>query len=195
MYCHLFGLDWIHRYWKYCVTITTKTNLLKVSMQDFVTMSDQSSALKFGEKDVNPNCQNREIIKYLNLREVKRWADLQRYASYATMKSWIASFQRGAFSIGDKNRSRNPFSVSSFVNVDAVEEMIWRDRRIELKQISEVLDISYICVHHKVYVDLDMRKLFAKCIPKYPDARVEVSLSFCARFEKDASHAVTMDET
>ena len=42
--------------------------------------------------------------------------------------------------------------------------MILSDRRIGLKRISEALNISYERVHHIVHVNLDMKKIAAKCL-------------------------------
>ena len=81
--------------------------------------------------------------------------------------------------------------------------MILSDRRIRLKRISEALNISYERVHLKVHVNLDLRKIAAKWIPKCLNidqkrANVEASRSICARFENDVdflSRIDTKDET
>jgi histone-lysine N-methyltransferase SETMAR len=81
--------------------------------------------------------------------------------------------------------------------------MILADRRIELKRIAQTVKISYERVHHVIHVDLDMKKISAKWIPKCLDAdqkraRVEASRSICTRFEEDAdflSRVVTMVKT
>ena len=86
--------------------------------------------------------------------------------SYETVKNWTASFKRGKFSIEDDDRSGRPVSVSVHENIDAVHDMILSDRRIGLKRISEALNISYERVHHIVHVNLEMRKIAAKWIPK-----------------------------
>lgn len=75
--------------------------------------------------------------------------------------------------IGEANFWYNP------VNIDAVRDLIW----IDLKQISEALNISYECVHRIVYVDLAVRQIFAKLIPRclhvdQKQAMEEASLGF-----------------
>lgn len=153
----------------------------------------------------------RAIIKYLYLKGLRGkqiYEDMlntlgDQCPSYATVKNWTASFKRGKFSIEDDDRSGRPVSVSVPENIDAVHDMILSNRRIGLKQISEALNISYERVHHIVHVNLDMRKIAAKWIPKCLNvdqkrARVEASRSICARFENDVdflNRIVTMDET
>ena len=150
----------------------------------------------------------RAIIKYLYLKGLRGkqiYEDMlnntlgDQCPSYATVKNWTASFKRGKFSIEDDDRSGRPVSVSVPENIDAVHDMILSDRRIGLKRISEALNISYERVHHIVHVNLDMRKIAAKCLNvDQKRARVEASRSICARFENDVdflNRIVTMDET
>lgn len=153
----------------------------------------------------------RAIIKYLYLKGLRGkeiYEDMletlgDQCPSYATVKNWIASFKRGKLSVEDDKRPGRPISVSTPENIDAVHDMILSDRRIGLKHIAETLKISYERVHHIVHVDLDMKKISAKWIPKCLNAdqkraRVEASRSICARFEEDPdflSRVVTMDET
>lgn len=81
--------------------------------------------------------------------------------------------------------------------------MILKDRRIELTQISEVLDTLYERVDHTIHVNLGMRKMSAKWIRKclifdQKHEKVEALCSICAGFGKGAdflSDVDTMAET
>jgi histone-lysine N-methyltransferase SETMAR len=125
------------------------------------------------------------------------------YPSYTTLKNWIVSFKRGRFSVENEKRPGRPISVSTLENINAVYNMILADRRNGFKHIAETLEISYERVHHIIHVDLDMKKISAKWIPKCLNADqkrawVEASRLICTLFEEDAdflSRVVTMVET
>ena len=51
--------------------------------------------------------------------------------------------------------------------IDQIHELILEDRRISAKSVAEQLGISHEQVGSIILEDLDMRKLFAKWIPKY----------------------------
>ena len=50
--------------------------------------------------------------------------------------------------------------------IDQIHELILEDCRISNKSITEQLGISYERIGSIIHEDLDMRKLFAKCVPK-----------------------------
>lgn len=76
--------------------------------------------------------------------------------------NWSRNFKQYEFSIADEDQMGRPVFVSTPVDVHAVHGVILWDREIELKQISEALNISYEQVHQKVHVDLDTRRISAK---------------------------------
>ena len=88
--------------------------------------------------------------------------------------------------------------------IDQIHELILEDSRISAKSIAEQLGISREWIGSIIHEDLDMRKLSAKCVPKYLNAdrkrqrcqSSEQSLEFFRRDSNDfLSRLVTMDET
>lgn len=117
------------------------------------------------------------------------------------MKKWVASFKRGKYSIKDEDRLGRLVSVPTLVNTDALHDIILSDRQIGLQRISEVLNISYKRVYHKVNVHLNMRNISTKWFQKdlnfdQKRARIEAWPLIFAWFAKEADFlsVATMDE-
>ena len=85
---------------------------------------------------------------------------------YATVKNWVAHFKRGDFSTCAAPRPGRPKTVTIPEIIDKFHDLISEDRRISAKSIAEQLGISLERVGSIIHVDLDMRKLTAKCVPK-----------------------------
>ena len=92
---------------------------------------------------------------------------LGEYApSYATVKNWVARFKRGDFATCDEPRPGRPKTVTTPAIIDKIHELILEDCRISTKSIAEQLDLSCERVGSIIHVDLDMRRLSAKWLPK-----------------------------
>jgi len=124
--------------------------------------------------------------------------------SYATVKNWVARFQRGDFSICDAPRPGRPKTVTTPEIIDQIHELILEDRHILAKSIAEQLGISSERVGSIIHEDLDMGKLSAKWVPKCLNAdqkrqRCQSSEQLLEFFWRDPndflSRLVTMDET
>jgi len=123
---------------------------------------------------------------------------------YATVKNWVAHFNRGDFSTCDTPRPGRPKTVTIPEIIDQIHELIMEDRRISAKSIAEQLGISREWVGSIILEDLDMRKLSAKWVPKCLNAdqksqRCQSSEQLLEFFRRDPndflSRMVTMDET
>jgi len=86
--------------------------------------------------------------------------------SYVTVKNWVAQFKRGDFSTCVALHPERPKTVTAPEIIDQIHEIILKDRRISAKSIAEQLGISRERVGSIIHEDLDMRKLFAKWVPK-----------------------------
>ena len=113
-------------------------------------------------------------------------------------------FIRDDFSICDAPRPGWPKTVTTPVIIDQIHELILGERRISTKSIAEQLGISRERVGTIMHEDLDMRKLYAKWVPKCQNAyqkrqRCQSSEQLLEFFRRDAndllSWLVTMDET
>jgi len=125
-------------------------------------------------------------------------------SSYATVKNWVAQFDRGDFSTCDAPRPGRPKTVTTPEVIDQIHELILEDRRISAKSKAEQLGISRERVGSIIHEDLDMRKLSAKWVPKCLNAdqkrrRCQSSEQLLEFFRRDANNfllrLVTMDET
>ena len=85
---------------------------------------------------------------------------------YATVKNWVAQFKRGDFFTCDEPRFGRPKTVTTLAIIDQIHELILEDRRISAKSIAEQLGISHERVGSIIHEYLDLRKLYAKWVPK-----------------------------
>jgi histone-lysine N-methyltransferase SETMAR len=158
------------------------------------------------------NVDKRVVMKFLFLQgkraqeiHSEMLATLEEDCPSLTMvKKWVARFRTGHFEVTDEPRSGRPVSAATEENTDEIHDLILEDRRISVKKIVEILQISRERVSHVIRNILDMRKLSAKWIPKFLNAdqkrnRVIASQAILARFHAGAedfvARLVTMDET
>jgi len=124
-------------------------------------------------RDFN-NIETRTINKYFFLQDKvpkKIQAILtetlgEHAPSYATVKNWVAQFKRYDFSTRDAPRPRRPKTLTTPEIIDQIHDLILVDRRISARSTSEQLGTSRERVGSIIHEDLDMRKLFAKWVPK-----------------------------
>ena len=90
--------------------------------------------------------------------------------SYATNKNWVAQFKRRNFSTCVAPRPGRPKTLTTPDIIDHIHQLILEDRRISAKPRAEQLGISCEGVVSIIHEDLDVRKLFAKWVPKCPNA-------------------------
>jgi len=80
--------------------------------------------------------------------------------------------------------------VTTPVIIDQIHELILGERRISTKSIAEQLGISRERVGTIMHEDLDMRKLYAKWVPKFLNAdqksqRCQLSEQILEFFQRD----------
>ena len=80
---------------------------------------------------------------------------------YATVKNWVAQFQRRDFSICDAPRPGRPKTMTLPKIIDQIDELILGDCGISAKSIAEQLGISRERVGSIIREDLNMRKISA----------------------------------
>jgi len=163
-------------------------------------------------RDFN-NIETRTVIKFFFFLQSKVPKEihailtemLEEHApSYATVKNWVAQFQRSDFSTCDAPRPGRHKTVTAPEIIDQIHELILEDRRISAKSIPEQQGISREWVGSVIHEDLDMRKLSAKWVPKCLNAdqkrqRCQSAEQFLEFFRRDPndflSRLVTMDES
>jgi len=83
-----------------------------------------------------------------------------------TVKNWVAQFKHGDFSTCVAPRPGRPKTVTTPEIIDQFPELILEDRRSFVKSIAEQYGISRERFGSIIHEDLDIRKLFAKWVPK-----------------------------
>ncbi|XP_030750541.1 protein GVQW3-like [Sitophilus oryzae] len=154
----------------------------------------------------------RAVIKYLVLKgntptQIKHEFDSvyeDSAPSFTTVKFWAAEFKRGRKSLGDDERSGRPKTATTDDNIAKVHQMMLDDRRIKVRKIAEVMNISKDYVCHTLNQDLGMRKLSARWVPRLltldqKRVRMNISNSMLAQFRVNKSEVwrllITADET
>ena len=154
----------------------------------------------------------RAVIKYLFLKgntptQIKDELDSvygDSAPSFTTVKFWAAEFKRGRKSLGDDERSGRPKTATTDENIAKVHEMVLDDRRIKVREIAEVMNMSKERVCHILNQHLDMRKLSARWVPRLltldqKRVRMKISRALLAQFRRNKSEfwrrLITVDET
>ena len=79
-------------------------------------------------------------------------------SSNRTVYNWFAEFQRGSTFLSDEFREDRPSMSVVTTNVDAVREMIERDRHITYREIQAFLGIDMKAIHTILHDHLSVRK-------------------------------------
>ncbi|EGI62252.1 FLJ37770-like protein [Acromyrmex echinatior] len=79
--------------------------------------------------------------------------------------NWFAEFQRGRTFLCDEFREGCPSTSVVAANVNAVREMIERDRHMTYREIQASLGIDMKAIHMILHDHLNVRKLYSRWIP------------------------------
>ena len=79
--------------------------------------------------------------------------------SMATVKNWFNEFQRGRTSVFDEPRPGASKTATTEENVTKIHDLIFADRRLKVREVAEMIDISKDRVGYILHEILDMRKL------------------------------------
>ena len=120
------------------------------------------------------------------------------------LHKWCSRYENGYESVMDEQRSGRLTSVTS-QKVQEIKELLDKDRRITVREVSQRVDCSVGTVtYYIIYDNLNMRRICARWIPKMlsecqKTQRVESCRRFVQRFEREGedflSRTVTADET
>ena len=83
-----------------------------------------------------------------------------------TVYKWFERFHNGCESVEDEQRSGRTSTSKTQENVERISEMIWSNRRLTIREISEDLNISYSSVQNILTTDLNMGRVSAKFVPR-----------------------------
>lgn len=124
--------------------------------------------------------------------------------SYDIVKRWCREFKCGRESCEDDHRSGRPKSAATPENVNKVQELVMKDRRMTIRHLAETLKISVGTIQAILTTDLELHKVSARWVPRMltPDQkrnRVLECEALLAKYQADPegflARFVTTDET
>ncbi|XP_036336279.1 histone-lysine N-methyltransferase SETMAR-like [Rhagoletis pomonella] len=154
----------------------------------------------------------RAVIKYFHLKGLNQKQIIEELQtvlgehapSNATVYNWVNEFKRGRISTKDEPRSGRPKEVTTPETVEKVYKIVTQDRRIKLREIADIVNISYERVHNIIHNELGMKKLSARWVPRLLTPlqkmnRMSTSKVGLDMFNRNPSaflrRFITMDET
>lgn len=116
---------------------------------------------------------------------------------------WHNSFLEGREEVDDEDRAGRPSTTTTADNVTRVRELLISDRRLSVRLMADMLNISKTQVYDIVTNHIGMRKVCAKMVPKVltddeKSRRVETcqeNLDMCKRDPKFLDNVITGDES
>ena len=102
----------------------------------------------------------------------------------------MSEFERGCTSCQDEHCSGRPNEVTTAEMVKKIHKMILGDRRLKVRQLADMVDISKNVVYRVLTENLDMRKLRARWMPRLltmepKQRREDVSIECLAMFHSN----------
>jgi len=95
---------------------------------------------------------------------------LQVYVDNAMKKTAVYKrelrFSEGRESVTDEERSGRPATSRNEENIVKVHQVVRENRRLTVRSIAEQVNIDRETVRNILTEDLDMRKVYAKMVPK-----------------------------
>ncbi|XP_073989689.1 histone-lysine N-methyltransferase SETMAR-like [Rhodnius prolixus] len=126
------------------------------------------------EQEVPSSVAQRIIIKFLTNEGVKPSEILTRLRaqfgdstlSQNRVFTWAREFKGGRERVENESHDRRPTTSLTDDNIRAVRELIERDRRLTVEEISTEVGISYGSVQSIITDQLGFRKISARWVPK-----------------------------
>lgn len=152
------------------------------------------------------------LIKHYFLRKktiLETKTKLEKYygdssPSYGMIQKWFTEFRCGRTSTSDAPRSGRPKEVTTEEMINKIHDIVLNDRRVKVREISDMVNISKERVGNILHEVLNMKKLSARWVPRLLTAdqkrvRVTTSTESLAKFQRNPEEFlrrfITVDET
>jgi len=103
---------------------------------------------------------------------------------------WTEKFKNGVTNVEDSPRPGPAFTAVTEDNIAAVENVIRGKRRVTVKEVASLLDISVGSTHHIIHNELEFRKVCTRWVPKrltpeMKERRADSCQELLRRYEAD----------
>lgn len=167
---------------------------------------------KMSEREVHPSVAQRIIIKFLARENVKPAEILQRLRqqfgentlSQARVFYWHKTFSEGREKVENESHDRRPRTSLTAEHIQAVRDLIERDRRLTVAEIASEVNISVGSIHSIIRDELGFSKISARWVPRLlteeqKTIRLDISRRNLIRYRTEGDpflrRIVTCDET
>ena len=143
----------IHQFWSDCfISFIRKNNVLRTMCLHFSKVS---------------NIKHRAVIKFftrkgLNAIEISKRLDnvyKDSAPSYRTVINWVAEFKDPERAFEDAPRMGRQSTINADENIEAVEQIIMRNRHISIRRLAYELAIPKTTIHEIMNNHMDMKKV------------------------------------
>jgi len=121
------------------------------------TKQEQSSVMKFLFS---------EGMKPIEIHRRMRIQYGDRCVSRTQVYEWTEKLKNGVTSVEDSPRPGPAFTAVTEDNIAAVENVIWENQRVTVKEVGSLLDMSVGSAHHIIHDKMKFRKVCARWVPK-----------------------------
>lgn len=104
-----------------------------------------------------------------NTAQTQRWLE-ECYGEAAPSKTticrWFSEFKCGRTSTSDAARSGRPLEASTPENIKRIHRIILDDSKVKVREVADIIQISTERVKNILHEHLDMKKVYAKWVPR-----------------------------
>ena len=120
------------------------------------------------------NIEHRTVIKFftrkgLNAIKINKELDnvyKDSAPSYLTVAKWVAEFKDPQRAFEDAPQMGHPSTITADENIETVERIAMRDRRISICHAAYELDIPKFTIHQIMNNHMGMKKVCTRWVPK-----------------------------
>ena len=120
------------------------------------------------------NIEHRAVIKFstwkgLNTTKISKELDnvyKNSAPSHRTVAKWVAEFKDPERGFKDAPRMDHPSTITANENIEVVERIVMRDRRISIRRLAEELGIPKTTIHEIMNNHMGMKKVCTRWVPK-----------------------------